>query len=244
MRPILLRWRQFTMWSFPALLYFGMVAGIVAGNLAAHSAGLNAARVYVATLLLLIPGFIGAKLLYVVTHWSHYQLDPRSIFTPNQGGAAQFGGFILAFLFSWPVLAVLHLPFGAFWDVAVLTLLVLMICGRIGCLLHGCCAGRPTQSWIGIHLPNRSGQWRNRIPTQALEAAWGAILLITAIAVRNSVPFPGALFLFVTAAYAAGRLVLESTREETSIHQFTIHHKISALLMTLSLVVLAVKWPG
>lgn len=33
-RPVLLRWRGYTIWSYPAMLYVGLVAGVAAGNAA------------------------------------------------------------------------------------------------------------------------------------------------------------------------------------------------------------------
>ncbi len=41
MRPILFQWRGLTVWSYPAMLYIGLVAGVVAGNVAAHAAGIE-----------------------------------------------------------------------------------------------------------------------------------------------------------------------------------------------------------
>ncbi len=53
MRRILFRWRGVTVWSYPAMLYVGLVAGVVAGNVAAHVVGIDAFRAYVATLVLI-----------------------------------------------------------------------------------------------------------------------------------------------------------------------------------------------
>jgi len=243
MRPILFQWRGIKVWSYPAMLYFGMVAGVAAGNVAAHAVGLDAFRVWVATLILFIPALLGAKLLYVLIHWPLYREDPTQIWKRRRdGGAAQYGGLIVALACSVPLLAALHLPFGAYWDVAIFTILVLMIFGRVGCLRHGCCAGRPSQSWMGVYLPNRSGEWTKRFPSQLLEAGFAILLLIVAMAARRPTLFPGALFLLVVAGYSAGRLVLESTREETKVGQFTIYHGISALLITVSVGLLLARW--
>lgn len=225
------------------MLYLGMVAGVVAGNVAAHVAGVDAFRVYVATLILFIPALLGAKLLYVLIHWPVYRNDPTRIWKRRDGGAALYGGFALALVCSVPLLAALHVPFGAFWDVAIFSILVLLIFGRVGCLMHGCCAGRPSQSWMAVHLPNRSGEWAKRFPTQLLEAGWAIVLLAVAMAARRPAPFPGALFLLVVAGYTAGRLVLESTREETKVGQFTAYHWTSALLITVSVGWLLARWP-
>jgi len=212
--------------------------------LAARAAGMNALRVYGATLLLLVAALIGAKALYVLTHWAFYQHHPRLVFQRNQGGAALYGALAFAIPASLPVLAVLRLPFGAFWDVAVYSMLTAMIFGRIGCLLNGCCAGRPSQSWISIYLPDGDREWARRIPTQCLEAGWAVLLLVIALLLRRSMPFSGGLFLLIAAGYAVGRLWLESTRAETErVGGFTIHHAISVVIIVVSLATLTARWP-
>jgi phosphatidylglycerol:prolipoprotein diacylglycerol transferase len=149
----------------------------------------------------------------------------------------------LALPLSVPLLAALQLPLGAFWDVGMLTILVGMIFARIGCLLNGCCGGRPSNGWLGLYLPNHRGVWARRIPTQCLEAGLAAVLLIAAVALWPRLPFPGSLFLLATVGYASGRLALESLRElDPGASRFTIHHGISVILIMVSLAVLAVRW--
>ena len=179
MKRVLFRWRSLRIFSYPAMIYLGLLAGVVAGNVAAHAARIDPFAVYVATLILVPIGMLGAKLLYVATHWQHFRNNPSRIWNRTQGGAALYGGLILVLPFSLPLLRALHLSAGAFWDVQVFTLLTLMIFGRMGCLMNGCCVGRPSKSWIALYLPDHSGTWRKRIPTQCLEAAWAALLLIS-----------------------------------------------------------------
>jgi len=243
MRRILFRWRGITVWSYPAMLYVGLVVGVVAGNIAAHSAGLDALRVYVATILLLVPTLIGARLLHVVTNWSVYRHDLKRIWDHSQGGQAQYGGLMIALPLSIPLLGALGLPFGAFWDIGGITILVGMIFTRVGCLLNGCCAGRPSRRW-GLNLPNLRGTWEKRLATQCLEAAWALALLVSAIWMWPLRPFPGALFLFIVAGYAFGRLFMESMRERRpGIHGFTIHHALSLCMIMVSVAVLTARWP-
>ncbi len=226
------------------MLYVGLVAGVMAGNAAAHAAGIDAFRAFVATLVLIVPTLIGTRLFYLGSHWRLYRQSSRRIWNRSDGGAAMYGGLPVALLFSVPLLAALQLPFGAFWDVTTFTILVGMIFVRIGCLMNGCCAGRPSRTRVSMYLPNHAGVWDRRIPTQCLEAGWAAVLLVSAISIWRWLPFPGALFLFVTAGYASGRLVLQSTRElYPGANRFTIHHAISVLMIMLSLAALTAHWP-
>jgi len=244
MRPVLFRLRGVAIHAYPAMLYLGLVCGIVAGNAAAHAAHVDAFRVYVATLLLVPVALVGARLLFVACEWTLYRDDLRRIWNRREGGAALYGGLILALPLSLPILSALGVGFGAFWDIASFTMLVGMIFTRVGCLLNGCCSGRPSSRWWGVFLPNHAGVWARRIPTQCLEATLAAALLAAAAANWHRMPFPGALFAFVAAGYAGGRLLLEGTREQRAgERRFTVQHAISLAMVVASLTVLTVRWP-
>jgi prolipoprotein diacylglyceryltransferase len=91
-----------------------------------------------------------------------------------------------------------------------------------------------------LYLPNYSGEWRERIPTQLLEAGWATTLLLTGSLIWQRLPFDGALFVFAAAGYALGRLALESMRDSRdNIRKFTVQHAISLLIIVLSVVALA-----
>ncbi|MBV8903284.1 MAG: prolipoprotein diacylglyceryl transferase [Acidobacteriia bacterium] len=242
MRPVLFRVRGFPIYSYPALLYLGLVGGIEGGSIAARAAGIDATRFQLALLLLLLPALIGARLLYVVTHWPVYHQHRCRIWNSKEGGAAQYGGILVVLPLSGLVVPLLHLSWGSFWDAAAFTLLIGMVFGRIGCLLNGCCAGRGSSCALAVPLPNVRGIWAMRLPTQILEAVWAAALLVIAMVIRGQLPFRGALFWVIAAGYAAGRLVLESTRESAA-GRFTVHHRVSAGLIVLSLAALLYEWP-
>jgi phosphatidylglycerol:prolipoprotein diacylglycerol transferase len=243
-RPILLQWHGIKVYSYPTMLYVGLVLGVIAENYVANLMEMNSARVFATTLVLLIPALAGARLLHIVSHWHVYRREPSRIWRRSEGGAALYGGLLLSVLASLPLLKVLQLSFGEFWDVATFTILVGMIFTRIGCLLNGCCAGRPTSGPLGLCLPNHHGIWQYRIPTQLFEAGLATLLLVGAMGTWNHLPFPGALFLGSVAGYSLGRLGLESTREQRDwlVGTWTIHHAISAILVILSFVIMLIKW--
>jgi phosphatidylglycerol:prolipoprotein diacylglycerol transferase len=85
---------------------------------------------------------------------------------------------------------------------------------RIGCFLNGCCHGRPSNAWFALLLPDHHGNWQRRIPTQLMEMGLAMVLFCAALALRNTAPFPGAIFCSVLAGYGLGRWYLESLRED------------------------------
>ena len=225
------------------MLYVGLTCGVVASDMATHAAGLDPLRVYIATIVLIVPALMGARLLFVASEWKYYRRNPRRIWDRTQGGFMMYGAVPVMLLCSVPLLRMLHIHLGAFWDVSTFTILVGMIFTRVGCLLNGCCGGRPTSSWFGIRLPDTNGVWHRRIPTQALEAACATALLIVATIMRGRTPFPGALFLLVTLSYASVRLLLELAREHPNRgRQFHLAYALSVVFVLTSISVLAVNW--
>ena len=224
------------------MLYFGLVLGVVAGNAAAHAANINAFRAYVATLILIIPALAGARLLYVAAQWDTYRHNLRRIWDRSDGGFIMYGGLPAVLLLSIPLLGALRLNFGAFWDVSAFTILVGMMFTRVGCLLNGCCAGRPSKSWFSAYLPNLKGVWEKRLPTQIFESAFALVLLGSAIMVWHRIPFRGGLFLFVACGYASARLLMEFARERDAAARLSVAHVIFIITVLLSISTLTIYW--
>jgi phosphatidylglycerol---prolipoprotein diacylglyceryl transferase len=240
MYRILLKWRGIRIWSYPAFLYLGLVAGVVVQNLAAHAAGLDAARVYLATLILIPAALAGARLLHVAAHWPLYRREPRRIWRHSEGGMAMYGGVPCMLLASVPLLAWLEVPFWYYWDVSIFCILSGMFFARIGCLLNGCCAGRASDAPFALWLPDVRGVWQRRLPVQLLEAAVTLLLLAGAALLWPLLTRPGALFLLVVIAYSLARSVLQPLRADRErIAGLDLQQTISLGLVVFSLTILA-----
>jgi phosphatidylglycerol---prolipoprotein diacylglyceryl transferase len=214
MRKVLFSWRGWNVYSYPAMLYVGLVAGVFAGAWVAQRSGLSADRFAAAIVILLVPALVGSRLYFVLTRWDVYRREPKRIWRRTEGGMAMYGGLILAVPLSIPLLHVMGLPFGAFWDAATFTMLLGMAFTRIGCLLNGCCGGRPTEAWFALDLPGHRGVWQRRYPTQLMEMAFALMLVGAAVMLRGRSPFSGAIFCSAVVAYGAGRFFLERLRED------------------------------
>jgi phosphatidylglycerol:prolipoprotein diacylglycerol transferase len=243
MRQVLFQWHGVRVHSYPAMLLLGMIAAIVLGNYMANVAGMDSTRVFVAMVLLIVVGLIGSRLLFLITHWSHYRRYPGRIWRRSDGGAAMQGGLVLALVLSVPLLAAMRVPLGAFWDAATIGMLAWLVFARVGCTLHGCCGGRPSTAALALYLPDHRGLWCRRLPTQLFEGGWALLILAAAVAMRNHRPFSGALFLSAVAAYGVGRFAIEAMREARpqvgSINLQQILAAVLSLSSTIGLVVLS-----
>jgi phosphatidylglycerol---prolipoprotein diacylglyceryl transferase len=217
MRRILFSWKGFNIYSYPAMLYLGLLTGVFTGARVAQLSGLSPNRFAVATVILVIPAMIGSRLLFVLTHWYVYLREVQRIWRRSEGGLAMYGGLIATVPISVPLLRAMHLPFGAFWDAATFTILVGMTFTRIGCLLNGCCGGRPTTAWYGLNLADHRGVWRRRVPTQIIEMLLAMGLLGVAIVMRDREPFTGAVFVLAIIVYSAVRYIVGRLREDSAV---------------------------
>jgi phosphatidylglycerol:prolipoprotein diacylglycerol transferase len=186
------------------MLFTGIVLGLVIQNVAANARALDSMRVYLASLLLVPVALAGNRLLYVAGNWPAYRKQPSRIWRREDGGGVLYGGLAATLIASVPLLRIIGLPFWAFWDIALFCLLPAIALGRIGCLLHGCCAGRETRSSLSLWLPDENGIWARRVPTQIIEAAL-ALLLLAIICFLPAPRTKGLLFLASLATYAAAR---------------------------------------
>jgi prolipoprotein diacylglyceryltransferase len=218
-RRVLFGWRGVEVHSYPALLYLGLTCGVYAGYGAAASMQLDPDRTAAGVLILIVPALVGARLWFVLSHWQVFRREPRRIWRRKEGGATLVGGLLLALALSPVVLAALGLPFGAFWDAATFTLLVGMIFTRVGCLLNGCCTGRPSEGRLALHLPDQTGHWERRHPVQLLELTTAIALLGGCVAISFAELPPGAIFVFALAGYACARSIIDPLRESRGLRK-------------------------
>jgi phosphatidylglycerol:prolipoprotein diacylglycerol transferase len=118
------------------------------------------------------------------------------------------------------------IPPGVPFDLVALPIPLGLAIGRLGCLAAGCCGGLPTDSWLGVYLPDEAGQWLARYPTQLMSAAanlltFGLLLAFEHYALRRPDkapgariwPFDGFLFLFWLALFSIKRFLIAYLRE-------------------------------
>ena len=242
MRKILVSWRGWNLYSYPTMLYVGMVCGIFVAAFIAGLSGLDPDRFVLASVILSIPALIGARLFFVASHWDLYRNDRARIWRRSEGGMAMYGGLLAAVPLSIPLLHVMGLSFAKFWDAATFNMLTGMIFTRFGCLLNGCCAGRASTSRFALNLPDYRGIRRRRWPTQLLEAALATVLLTVALLLRGHAPFDGAILCSVLLAYGIGRYFLQQLRDDAIVRDTGIIQLTSVALALVGLIGMGVAW--
>jgi len=109
-------------------------------------------------------------------------------------------------------------PILVYLDLVVLAVGMFLACGRIGCLMVGCCHGRPHPWGIRYHRGHAAEGFESCLvgvrlfPVQALEALWVvAVVLGGSVLVLKSYP-PGEALALYTMVYGIGRFCFEFVR--------------------------------
>jgi len=116
-----------------------------------------------AALYSLIAGVAGARLFYVIHHFSDFQGRLLSVFAIWEGGLELLGGAILAITVIFLYLLYLKLPIRRYFDILAIGLMLALVFGRIGCFLNGCCFGKPTELPWAVRFPYGSHAYRSQV---------------------------------------------------------------------------------
>ena len=135
MIPILFEIGPIKIYSYGLMLGIAFLSGnyILAGELKKRSITPELASTI--TLLSVVFGLLGAKLLHLIENWNEFLADPLTAFSP--GGLTWYGGFVLGMgVIIWYVRKK-HIPYRRFLDALGIALILAYGIGRVGCHLAG-----------------------------------------------------------------------------------------------------------
>ncbi len=123
--------------------------------------GLNPLALFDLAVWVLLGGLAGARIFYVIHHWSDFSDRLWHVFFLWEGGLAFFGGLIggglglvmLVLSRRKPPVRLRALPLRRTLDVTASLGPLGHAFGRVGCFLNGCCYGKPTDAWVGVKFP-------------------------------------------------------------------------------------------
>lgn len=166
MHPELFRipFTDLTVKSYGFLMVCGFILAIAIIRRLSRELGEHQEHITSAALYSLIAGVVGARIFYVIHYWRQFEGKPLSdIFAVWKGGLELLGGVILAILVIVSYIYVKKLPLRRYLDILGIGLLLALTFGRLGCLMNGCCYGRPTQSAISIRFPYGSLPYESQV---------------------------------------------------------------------------------
>jgi phosphatidylglycerol---prolipoprotein diacylglyceryl transferase len=224
LHPILIDFGPFALHTYGLAMAIAFGLGIWVAMKRAEARGPGSQFALDLSVLILIFSLVGARFLYVVTHWDEYREHPLDAISPIQHtgkigieGLVLLGGVAGAFLVTaWYVRRKKH-PYLMVTDIFIPSTALGIAIGRLGCFFNGCCFGLPTtlpwgikfpaDSLAGYIYPNTCVQ-----PTQLYESA-AMFLLFGGLMVYDRKPHAmGKVTGIFLAAYGVWRFFNESQR--------------------------------
>lgn len=251
MHPILFSVGDWPVYSYGVLLAAAYLIGLQLGVVRARKAGVDPARVMDLGIYLIIAALIGAKLMLIAVDWEYFRSQPRELLSLVRAGGVFYGGLIAAVVVGLLLIRRYKLPVWTTADLLAPGVALGHVVGRFGCLLAGCCYGRPTDvPWsITFTDPLAAQNVGTPLgiplhPTQLYDA--GAELLILGVLLfteRKGKPFAGRTFWMYLALYGISRFIIEFYRGDpnrgTVMAGLSTSQFVSLLLVPLSLLMLA-----
>jgi len=235
MKPILLEFGAFKIYSYGAMLALGFLLASTLAMRTAKKESIPPEKILDFSLVLLIAGIIGARMLYVILNWPDFANAPVNIIFLNQGGLAIYGGFALGVPIGIWFVRKSGLPLYKTLDLMSPYVALAQSIGRIGCFLNGCCYGRPTDFFLSVYSPATDSRVH---PTQLYSSL--ALLFIFAILryFYEKRRFDGEIFFYYLLLYSSSRFFIEILRGDSavSVLGFTLFQAISLLIFMSSLI--------
>lgn len=231
MHPILFRIGPVTLHAFGALMALGFLAALFVMRRLARGGfvRLNDDQVSGLIVWLMAGGVLGARLAYVLEHWSaEFAGHPGAILRIDQGGLMFYGG-VLGAIGAVGLFARRHRRgFLEVLDLCAVGLPLGHAFGRLGCFLNGCCHGRICEHPVSVRYPAGSIAWREHLaagrigataewslpvlPTQLIELGANLILFAGLYRLARRQPRHGSVTAAYLMLYAVIRFTTESMR--------------------------------
>lgn len=224
----------FTVYSYGLMLVLAFFVCVYLASLQAKKEGVDPESIFNLCFFVFIFGIIGARVFYVLYDFSFYLRHPLEIVMLQHGGMAWFGGLIFG-----SAAAIVFLKRNKLGLLKTLDLLVPFVAlaqaiGRIGCLLNGCCYGRPSE--FGLYFKN-IGQVL--IPTQFYSALLLILIFLVLRFIQNRKHATGEVFCAYLFLYSIKRFFIEFFRNDSpkSFYGLTLFQVLALLTFVVSLLV-------
>jgi phosphatidylglycerol:prolipoprotein diacylglycerol transferase len=218
--PILFNAGPVTIYSYGVLLAAAYLAGLWLAVRRARAAGIDGNRIMDLLIWVIIAALVGAKALLFVVDFNHFTSSWQEFTTLLRSGGVFYGGLIAAIVVCIYQLRKHRLPLWTSGDLFAPGIALGYMVGRLGCLMAGCCYGKPTDVAWAVTFTDPAANLNVGTPlnvalhpTQLYEAGAGLILLIAMLILeKRPKPFAGRTFWSFALGYAVLRFIIEFYR--------------------------------
>jgi phosphatidylglycerol---prolipoprotein diacylglyceryl transferase len=222
LRPELFEIGPITVHSYGFFLALAFIGGMLVSYWYLRRQFVDAYVVFELVLAAAVGGIIGARIFYVVGHWSEFSSSWWEAFKFwNVQGLVFYGGLIVGILAAVLVVRLRGLSAGMILDSGGLAVPAALAIARVGCYLNGCCFGKSSDLPWAVTFPVNTqlnmGMPPNPVhPTQIYEILLDLAILVILLAVYKRFRYRGEIMLSFIMLYAIARFILEFFRYHTN----------------------------
>ena len=219
MRSILFEMGPIKVHGYGLMIAIGVVLAFMIAEMRAPKKKLDADRIWSLGIWCAVGGFLGAKVLYVITEYKEL-FAGRMTFRDVLYGFVVYGGIIGGILAGFLYCKVKKLNFLKYFDIVMPSIALAQGFGRIGCFLAGCCYGKRTDAWYGMefnHSVYQNMVGVKVIPTQLIMSVANFAHFFLLVWIANKAykagkdgVVAGCYLLF----YSIGRFLIEFLRDD------------------------------
>jgi len=204
------------------MIALAFLFGLWTATLRARREKIPADKIADVTLWLMIGAIVGARIVYVTTYWrEEFAGQPLTeIFAIWRGGLVYYGGLVGAIVAGTIYIRWKKLPLWKTADVLAPSIALGSVFGRAGCLLNGCCYGKPTDVPWAIRFPADHPTGGVPVhPTEIYDALLNFALYLSLAWLFRRKKFDGQIFATYLICYAVIRGIVEIFRGDyTNLH--------------------------
>jgi phosphatidylglycerol:prolipoprotein diacylglycerol transferase len=220
MHPILFEIGTWPVYSYGVLLAVAYLAALQLAVVRARRIGIDGSKIMDLGIYLIIAALVGAKLMLIAVDFKYFVAQPREMLSLVRAGGVFYGGLIAALFVAVWLVRRYNLALWTTADLFAPGIALGHVIGRFGCLMAGCCYGRPTSVPWAITFTNPAAAANVGTPlgvplhpTQLYDAgAELAILLLLLFTERRGKTFSGRTFWLYVLLYGISRFIIEFFR--------------------------------
>lgn len=199
--------------GYGLMIGIGMIAALYLAEQRAKKKNMNSDIIFSIFFVVIIFGFISAKILYYITIYDQIIMNPMLLLDISNGYVV-YGGLIGGAIAGYVYCKKYHIDFLQYADLAMPSLFLAQGFGRIGCFLAGCCYGEETTSFLSITFQNSTMAPNGvaLIPTQLYSSLFDFAACFLLIYLSSKHLKKGQITCLYFIIYSVGRFIIEFFR--------------------------------
>jgi len=233
MYPIICKIGPFVIYSYGLMLALGFVVSLTLIREQSKKNKTDFDLIFNLCFVIFIFGIIGARVFYIGQNLFYYIESPLEMIMLQHGGMSWFGGLMAG---TWAGIIFIKkkkLSVYQTLDFIVPYVALAQAIGRIGCLLNGCCYGKPSE--YGFYFPVHDARL---IPTQIYSSLIMVLIFLILRFLQDRPHKAGQILFLYLLFYSTKRFFIEFWRDDNMVifSGMTLFQLLSVAIFLLSVI--------